>query len=385
MRRHKIKVHKYSDGNRPHLKFVVGYREAGKRKRSFFETKEQAQSFASFKNAELVRDGKAHAEFPAALRVMAQNATERLKPFSKTIDDAVDYYVAHLEASARSITVAKLVPQLITAKETDGLSKRYVYDLRSRLPRFASAFGEQMVATITAKEIDSWLRSLPVGPTTRNNFRRVLVTFFSGAMALGYAVDNPAAKTAKAKELDTPPRTLTVAQTANLLVNATPQLLPYVAIGLFAGLRPAELERLDWKDVHFDGEQLIEITAAKSKTARRRFVKIQPNLREWLAPVRKRSGKVTPDDLGRQWGALREAAGIKDWPGNALRHSFASYHLAHFRDAAALALEMGHTDSGMIFGHYRQLVRPKDAERYWNLKPLPRRDRKIVAIAGGKQ
>jgi hypothetical protein len=32
-------------------------------------------------------------------------------------------------------------------------------------------------------------------------------------------------------------------------------------------------------------------------------------------------------------------------------------------------LEMGHTDSGMIFNHYRQLVRPKEAERYWNLKP----------------
>jgi hypothetical protein len=35
MRQRKIKVRKYSDGNRPHLKFVVNYREAGKRKRSF--------------------------------------------------------------------------------------------------------------------------------------------------------------------------------------------------------------------------------------------------------------------------------------------------------------------------------------------------------------
>jgi hypothetical protein len=43
--------------------------------------------------------------------------------------------------------------------------------------------------------------------------------------------------------------------------------------------------------------------------------------------------------------------------------------LAHFNNSAALALEMGHTDSGMIFNHYRQLVRPKDAERYWNIRP----------------
>jgi hypothetical protein len=54
---------------------------------------------------------------------MAQNATERLKPFGRTIDDAVDY-VAYLEASARSITVAERVPQLIAAEETDGLSTR---------------------------------------------------------------------------------------------------------------------------------------------------------------------------------------------------------------------------------------------------------------------
>jgi integrase len=286
-----------------------------------------------------------------------------------------------LEASARSITVAELVPQLIAAKQADGMSKRYVQDLRSRLPRFANAFGEQIVATITAKEIDSWLRGLPVGPTTRNNFRRVLVTFFSHAVALGYAVENPAVKAAKAKQSDTPPGILPVTQAAKLLENATPKLLPHVAIGLFAGLRRAEIERLDWRDIHFDSEQLIEITAAKSKTARRRFVKIQPNLREWLAPLRKHSGKITPDNFVKDFAALRKAAGIRDWPDNALRHSFASYHLAHFKDAAALALEMGHTNSSMIFAHYRQLVRPKDAARYWSLKPLPQTDRKIVAIA----
>jgi hypothetical protein len=59
----------------------------------------------------------------------------------------------------------------------------------------------------------------------------------------------------------------------------------------------AEIERLDWSEIDFDREQLIEVTAAKSKTARRRFVKIQPNLRAWLASVRKHSGKVTPENF----------------------------------------------------------------------------------------
>jgi integrase len=67
--------------------------------------------------------------------------------------------------------------------------------------------------------------------------------------------------------------------------------------------------------------------------------------------------------------ATRVAAGIKHWPSNALRHSFASYHLAHFNDAAALALQLGHTDAGLVIAHYRQIVKPKDAEKYWNLFP----------------
>jgi integrase len=63
------------------------------------------------------------------------------------------------------------------------------------------------------------------------------------------------------------------------------------------------------------------------------------------------------------------AAGIMEWPDNALRHSFASYHLAHFKNAAATALELGHHDSRITFAHYRELVKPKEAERYWNIRP----------------
>src|SRR6516162_1967489 len=119
MRQLKIKVRHYTDSNRPHLKFVVNYREAGKRKRTFFETKEAANSFVAFKNAELTRNGIEHAEFPTALRVTAQNAVERLKPFGKTITDAVDHFVAHLKASERSCTALQLVKELVAAKEKD--------------------------------------------------------------------------------------------------------------------------------------------------------------------------------------------------------------------------------------------------------------------------
>src|SRR6266478_6710063 len=368
MRAQKIKVRRYSDSNRPHLKFVVNYREDGKRKRQFFEVKERAKTFADDKSRELINEGREHAEFPAALRVMAQECTDALNGYGKTIKDAADFLIRHLAASAKSCTAVQLVKELVAAKERDGASIRHVDDLRSRLNIFAKKFHGQPVATITSAAIDDWLRSLNVSPVTRNHYRRLIVLAFNFAVQRGYATENPAEKTAKAKERGGDIGILTVQQTARLLESATPDVLPYIAIGLFAGLHRAEIERLDWSEIDFD-EGSIEVTAKKSKTARRRFVQIQPNLREWLLPLRKHTGLVSPVDLRNQLDAARKAAGITEWPDNALRHSFASYHLAHFKNAAALALDMGHTDSGMIFTHYRRLVRPKDAERYWSIMP----------------
>jgi integrase len=370
MRPRKIKVRRYSDSKRPHLKFVVGYREAGKRKRTFFETEAQAKSFAAFKNAELQRNGAEHSEFPTAIRVMAQNAVERLQPFGRTITDAVDHYVAHLKASEKSCTAQQLVRELLAAKRADGVGERHLRDIRVRLSKFAEKFDGQMVAAITSKEIDDWLRPLPFSPLTRNHYRALVVLAFNFAVRRGYATVNPAAGAAKAKVVREAPGILTVNQTARLLEAATPDVLPYLAIGAFAGLRRAELERLDWSEIDFDSN-LIEVKADKSKTAQRRFVTLQPNLCEWLLPLRKHQSNVTPPrfEFRRSFNQARHDAGITDWPENALRHSFASYHLAHFKNAADTALQLGHHDSRVTFAHYSELVRPKEAARYWNIQP----------------
>ena len=373
MRQRKIKLRKYSDSNRPHLKFVVNYREAGKRKRTFFETKDQASSFAAFKNDELKRNGIAHAEFPEKLRHMAQEAVEQLKPFGKSIRDAVTHYVAYLKANEKSCTATQLVSELLKAKEADGVSEWHLRDIRSRLTVFGEKFDGRMVATITSKEIDDWLRSLPFSPLTRNHYRGLVVLAFNFAVRCGYAISNPALRAAKAKVVGDAPGILTVSETARLLEAASSDVLPYIAIGLFAGLRRAEIHRLDWREIDFESG-LIEVTARNAKTAQRRFVAMQPNLREWLLPLRKHSGKVTPQSsfvFRQSFEQARARAGITDWPENALRHSFASYHLAQFKNAASTSLELGHHDSRITFAHYRELVKPKDAERYWNVKPTP--------------
>jgi integrase len=115
---------------------------------------------------------------------------------------------------------------------------------------------------------------------------------------------------------------------------------------------------------------------------------MQPNLRKWLEPHRQLKGSVTPQDrweFRRLLGQAREQAGITEWPENALRHSFASYHVAHFKDPKGLALEMGHRDSGMLFNHYRALVRPTEAERYWHIVPVQTANVVPMAAAAGAE
>lgn len=174
MRIRKIKVRQYRAKKRPHLKFVVSYREKGeggerKRRCKFFETKEEAAAFVDLKNIELKNSGIEGAEFPTSLRVMAQESAKALSGYGKTIKDATDFYVRHLAASEKSCAAAQLVAELVAAKKADGAAQRHLNDLRSRLNVFAKKFDGQPVATITSAEIDDWLRWLNVSPVTRNH------------------------------------------------------------------------------------------------------------------------------------------------------------------------------------------------------------------------
>ena len=171
-----------------------------------------------------------------------------------------------------------------------------------------------------------------------------------------------------AKVVSGEPGILTPEQVARLLESASEETLPYWAIGAFAGLRSAEIERLQWEQVDFE-DGLIEVTAKSSKTASRRLVKIEPNLHRWLSPHMFQHGPVCPPGLYPRLLEDRQRAGLTEWPSNALRHSFASYHLAHFGNPQQTSAELGHMSPAIVYQHYRQLVRPEQAERWWKVVP----------------
>ena len=352
----------------------------GERPRKFFRTKTEALTYADQCRTARKNEGFNVFDLGQKERGEAIECLKLLGPFGKSLRDAVDFYLPHLKASNRTCSVEQLMQEVRETKQKDGKSRRYLEDLRSRLGQFTNTFGDRMTNSITAAELGIWLRNLSVGALTRNNFRRVLVTAFNFAVENGYASTNSAEKTAKAKQIETSVGILTVKQTASLLENAKEDILPAIAIAAFAGLRRAEIERLDWSDVKMSAGY-IEVKADKAKSARRRLIKIQPNLATWITPYAKQNGAVPPLNFRVRMDEARSTAKIAVWPQNALRHGFASYHLAHFGNAAELALELGHTNAQLIFAHYRQLVEPKDAARYWNIMPSRVGEEKVVAFA----
>jgi integrase len=286
----------------------------GGRNRRFFKDKTEAETFLCLAEVQRENYGTAALSISDALRVEAVECSELLQPYGKTLREAARFYVAHLKAITGSRKVSEMVADLLAARAADGMSERYLGDLRVRLGRFVQSFGEEMIAGISASRIDEWLRGLGVGSVTRNAFRRLLGVLFSFAKRRGYVTENPVADVERAKERETEIAILSVGELARLLECASSDMVPFWAIGAFAGLRRAEIERLAWSEIDFDAG-VIEVKASKSKTASRRLVKLQPNLREWLARYRTHTGRVCPLNLQQKINADRERARLRtDWP-----------------------------------------------------------------------
>jgi len=205
-----------------------------------------------------------------------------------------------------------------------------------------------------------------------NNFRRVLACFFDHAKRRKYlprdwdemAGIESVSKRAGAPEIYTPE------EIAKLIKFASKAQLPFIVIGAFAGLRSAEIARLDWSAINFK-TGFIELKAVHTKTGSRRLVPITENLREWLKPIAKESGPVCPGYSGSFYRELRNMARDEakvPLRANALRHSFCSYRLAVVQSANQIALECGNS-AAMVFAHYRELVRPDEAKAWFAVRP----------------
>jgi integrase len=351
------------------------------RGRKFFKTKAEAEAERLRQKTTLERHGREAIGLPPGELSAIVEARKKLAKHGKTIQHAATFYLDYLERIRRcNVTVAELSREVVEAKRKDGRAPMYVADLKKRLARFCADFGERRIAGITVEELDNWLRNLDCGPKSRANFRANVGVMFSYAVDLEMLDRNPVKGTAKPKLVDKPPEIFSVDELATLLdaaLSNAPDALPMLAIGAFAGLREAEIKRLDWSEVD-QRRGHIEIKSAKAKSARRRIIEMQPNLRDWLRPYAGMIGAVVPVNARKKLDAIRKAAGLVRWPKNGLRHSFASYRLAAIHDAPRVAAELGHTSPQMLYSTYRELVLPEEAQRYWKIIPATGADNVIA-------
>ena len=166
---------------------------------------------------------------------------------------------------------------------------------------------------------------------------------------------------------------------ARLLNASDPDFVPYLALIGFGGVRREELHKgLLWASINFDRGYII-VPAAIAKTGRKRKIVMHENLLQWLLPYRVKSGPIFAQDPQRRIAKVVKASGVK-WKRNALRHSFGSYRMEQTKNEGQVALEMGNSPQ-VVKDHYFEIVDERAAKEYWSIKPLPKDDRKIVAIA----
>ncbi|HWN95482.1 MAG TPA: site-specific integrase, partial [Methylomirabilota bacterium] len=233
------------------------------------------------------------------------------------------------------------------------------------------------IASVSGDDIRTFLDGLKLSPRSHNNFLGAITRLFEFAKGrkLLPADHDESSGIDPMKDKGGEIEIYTPAELARLLPRADDDILPAFAIAAFAGLRSAEIERLDWSEVHLD-ERFIEVKAGKAKTAARRVVPITDNLAEWLQPLAEKSGPVWELGHAYFYQRLRETAeatgseAVKavQWKHNALRHSFISYRVAHTQNVNQVALEAGNSPS-MIFQHYRELVTKKQADVWFGIVP----------------
>ena len=340
----------------------------GKRARKFFFTRKEAQQFADDLRVRKENFGTRMVQMPERLRHEALECAERLKSINATLSEATESFIQHKVAAGRSCTVADLIAKAIDAKKLAERSKRYLADLRLIGGDFAKLYREKFVSDITTEDVESWVAKRKHSPTTRNNRLRTLSSAFSYAVKRRWCESNPVDRVERATERKPVARYLTAEQARSLLLHADSEMVPCIAIQLFAGLRPCEMAELKFENINLGKNQLW--VDQEEHTTSHRVVEITPNLRQWLLPYSSRTGMIQPPRYQQRWNDLRQRAGLyTNWPHDGLRHSYGTWHFAKYQDLGKTAAQMGHSNPMITRKHYVVREDPTKADEYWDIKP----------------
>jgi integrase len=377
----------YRSVNRGKAMYQLAFYAAGKRIQKNFTDKSEAKRVANQILGGLTHDAKAVDAMATheleslvaarkvlssgyALHVAVEEHAQAVAKLGKaSIREAVEFFLRHNRADVPRLTLAEIAEQFAASRQQSGLSAHYVSQCRKTVRDLVKIFPGKALPDLRTAELDAWLGGLGFAAKTKNGMRIILVAWGNWAEGRGYLVKggSPFPAMVRYKETKASVSIFTPESIANLLTSVDATLKPFIALGAFAGLRTAELQRLDWSEIDLN-RGFITVDANKAKTRQRRLVPISDNLKLWLTPHKQTSGPVCLHQRP-QMAAARFCEGFT-WQDNGLRHSFISYRLAVLHDTARVALEAGNSPD-VIFAHYRELVTPEEAKKWFDVKPRP--------------
>lgn len=224
---------------------------------------------------------------------------------------------------------------------------------------------------VTKKHIQDLLKDIPGEQFTKKKYLQYLRNFFNWCIENGYITTNPT-KGVKIKihrmdiSIYSPDE---VEKVLRLCEEKYPSILGYYCLCVFGGLRPSEAERVEWKDLNFEGKEVF--VTHKSKTGFRRFVlKDTDTLWIWLNHIKSirpnEPLNPTKSHIGLQ-REVRKGVGLK-WTQDVLRHSFGTYYYNLTHDLNRVSYDMGNS-VGVCKKYYVREVRKTWNDQFWSLRP----------------
>ena len=278
-----------------------------------------------------------------------------------------------LRQQERTVSFEQAVAAALEARKDR--RTRTLYDFRYFTRRFmkrCAGLARRRVRSITPQECAEYIETAFDTPRQRQKARLILSGVFGTAMKRGWCDANPVSKVEAPRVVEQPVPVLTPQEIEQLTTMAEAyqggSCAAAVGMMLYAGIRPHEVARLTWAQVDLQA-RAIYILPRHSKTGGARRVTIHRPLQRILKSLnRAENEKICPPNWLRHWRELRRASGWgggRKWPQDALRHTFASYHLSHFRSYAELQVEIGHRDATLLRTRYVDQRGVQGAALFW--------------------
>lgn len=220
----------------------------GRYERKQFVRREDAQAYRD--QLEGQASEAKQLEVPDVERHSVWTAYERARKAGYTLTQACDSHEKQLRAKVVKITASDAVAFFMGIKVAKRLRVRSLENLKYRLGRFVSVVKPE--TTLDAVTLSDLHRCLDRkwSPRSVINFRLAMVNFFAWALKQKHVLENVAENIEKPLTENLPPVILTPREVREFLDRTQsihPELIPYVSISLFAGLRNKEVSLMEWE------------------------------------------------------------------------------------------------------------------------------------------